>query len=604
MAGFGSAFAQSFNQANEARARHKEDLFKLQFQNFISQNEKRQEWDRENKKNVEWAKSAVRLAGQPIETWGEAYKLKSAGMDDDDIMKLLKENTATITPAGTTAGDTSGPADPRDDLTQSAESSVNAQMAQSGMAPPAPGGGLFGKIKDVLNPNSQSRMQRDSLKSQQQIADVTGVSLQDVQDTLSGKARTQSDIPGLDDFKVTWTAKNDIGKPDLSKVNNFNDAIAAKTWFDLNGGSEAEKKMAETLYNNYLHSEHDKAKLTGGNFFEPSRGILKGPDGNPTKSFVFRTEDGAGNAVWKTSDGKIVQPDQIYPYNENMEKEIDKAGGDIQKSTEEYTSGVNNLQQMARTSTELAALAQKMPQALDLSGNITQTADRFIRGVKGIGTILTGKDLFDKYGGQLSAQDIDSWKQDMGTNISKLDQAEAEASDILQRTGDAAYAAIIMDIKATKLAYMYAATSGQTGRGVTQNEFDNFKAAAMGNGNPEAIKTAAGDFIREQYKILKQKEVDINHNSESIRRFEAQYPGMPFPYQPVVTLDELLKGDADLKSQIDAAMGDKSEDEIGKIQLPAGITPKILEEEGLTSQQFNNLSEKGKALIKRKYGAQ
>lgn len=565
MAGFGSAFSQSFNQSNQAIAEHKEDLFKLKYADFLTQRDKRQEWEQENKRNVAWAKSAARITGQPIETWGEIYNLKSSGMKDEEIMNLLRTKTAKVVSNDEAAQGGPNPVDPRQDVTapqpqpniDTNASPVQQQMQKSGM-----GGGFFNTVKDILNPNSESRSQRDALRAEKQVADAAGVTVEDIQNTLNHKYESQSDIPGLDDYKVVWSDRDDLGKPDLTKIENLNDAIAAKTWFDLHGGSDLEKKMADTYYNNFLHVEYDKNKAAGGNFFEPSRGVLKGPDGDPTEQFVFRTQDGAGNAVWKTDNGKIVQPDQVIPYDENMEKEIDKGGADLQKAADDYNTGINNLQDMVTTSTELANLAAKAPEGLDYSGSIAQGADRLIRGVKGIGTILTGQDLFAKYGGKLNAQDIGSWESDMKSNMSKLDMAEAEASDILKRTGDAAYYHVIMDIKATRLAYMYAATSGQTGKNVTEKEFNNYKLSAMGGGKPEAIRTSANTYIKSQVNLLKRQEENINKLSEPVRRFKSQYSKMPYPYKPVASLDEILQGNADLKTQIDNAMAAGSEDEI------------------------------------------
>lgn len=597
MAGFGAGFTRSFEQTRDQQAQKESDMFKLKYADYISQRDKREQLKREDAKNVKLAKSIVGLMpDQPQEAWTYAADLLRNGMSQEQVMKQFRENQAIVAPKANEQVGTAGnnPADPREDLTQSASNSVNAQMTASGMQKPQ-GDGIFGNIQQILKgPDMEAKVNR-------RIAETAGISEQELNNTLTDTNYNPEPLAGSDDYQITWKPK---GEPvDIGKITSLGEAMGYKNKIDMNPNSTPEERQqAENIYNNFLNQKHDEIKATGeanGTNPGPSRAVMKDANGKPTRNFAYRRIDGLGNESWQDGEGRPVDPAQIIPYNRAMEEQIDKSGPTISKLTEEYNTGVSNLQQMARTSTEMVALATQMPEATSISGDIAQRVDTIVRGVKGIGTIVTGQDLFAKYGGKLRPEDAVSWKKELGINISKLDAAEREVDTLLQRTGDTALVATLMDIKATKLAYMYAATQGQTGRGVNQEEFNNFKAAAIAGGNPKAIKAAANSFIRDQYKTLKDKEAQINLDSESIVRFESEFGGMPFPYQPATRIDDILSRDADLKGKIDAALADETEKNVkkgaDKIEVPSWLPKDI------SPTRWDALSPRGKELLEKKY---
>ena len=59
MAGFGSAFSESFSESRKMSAIAEQDMFDKQFDSFMKNKEKYEEWEREDSRLVGMAKSAV-----------------------------------------------------------------------------------------------------------------------------------------------------------------------------------------------------------------------------------------------------------------------------------------------------------------------------------------------------------------------------------------------------------------------------------------------------------------------------------------------------------------------------------------------------------------
>lgn len=554
MAGFGEGFSNSFSQAVDRRQKQQDDIFKLQYERYITRKDYLDKQNQENAKRVKMAKDLVRMNGQPEEAWTSAYNLLAGGYDPDKVNKLLQDNVAVIAPTNQAAtpgaGDTTStaaPADPRDSMTQAASNSVDAQMASSGMTPPRDGG-IF---KQIFGRGRQQDMTNNANKK---IAGMEGSTPEAVQSTVNSNLES-SPIPGADNLEISWKPRYGVGgpRPDFFKASSSADAATNLVWAQTYGNPQ-DVAIAENIFNQQRKLDTEKARANGiatGNISNPSRGWIKNDDGSASDKLVHAVENADGSIEWRDENNKNVDPATIGIYGPDAEKEITRMSPDILKQSQDYNAGLTNLTDMARTADDLANIAVAHPESVNrISGGIASTANDYIRGFKGLGTILTGRNLFAKAeDGKLKPEDYGSWGGVIADNIQSLENSEKELTKLSDRIDDASYWEALAQIKATKLAYQYAATAGQTGRGVSQAEFENYYKSALGGGKPEAIKAGAAGYIQSQYQNLKDQARVAEQFNPAIDNFKNRF-GAPFPYKVVGNVDEYLAGDPKMQAQI------------------------------------------------------
>lgn len=207
MAGFGSAFSRSFNQASAERAQQEQDMFRLQYADYISKRDNDLELEREDAKVVKAAEILANDYGQP-ELWGDFYQRLKTGFSEKDIRDHMEEWTPEVTPVTEEAlSSDNTPADPRAALSSQAEGSVSAQMAESGTPPPE-NGGIFGNLRGLFDP--MQRQQHKQNKITGMIAEASGTTPEDVLATLRPKEIVTEAEPlsGKKGMQIKWRKKN------------------------------------------------------------------------------------------------------------------------------------------------------------------------------------------------------------------------------------------------------------------------------------------------------------------------------------------------------------------------------------------------------------
>lgn len=550
MAGFGAGFTRSFEQTRDQQAQKESDMFKLKYADYVSQRDKREELKREDAKNVKLAKSIVgMMPDQPQEAWTYAADLLRNGMSQEQVMKQFRENQAIVAPKANEQVGTAGgnnPADPREDLTQSASNSVNAQMTASGMQKPQ-GDGIFGNIQQILKgPDMEGKVNR-------RIAETAGISEQQLNDTITDTNYNPEPLAGSDDYQIAWKPKAE--KQDFSKVNNLNDAIAYDVWASENG-SDADKMRAKTLVDAYNSSATQQAKnraIELGNYQEPTRAAIKDQNGGWAGGFANLAPDGNGGMVWKDPQGNTVSEENLYPISDPMEKEIKSISEKMGPDFDKYNEATGNFMRLNRVAGKITKLSKQVPAAMDISGQVLNTFERYKQAGVNIFQTITGQS------GSAPLMDKDGRVDISGSMLSKLDEAEKimekDLNGPLDRVSKTALAASLLDIQATKLAYMYAATLGQSGRSVSQQEFEAFKHSAMGGGKVEGLQISAADFIQDQYKAIKDQERTLAAGSMAAKNFQQRY-NMPSPIRLDVGVDDLINGDPEVKENFEQSKTD------------------------------------------------
>lgn len=575
MSGFGSAFADSFNATRKREADRKDDMFQLQYRDLISKRDARTKVDQENAKNVKAAKAMVKLSGQPDEAWTEVYNLKSAGVSDAEIMKQLEANQAVISPNTTASTDTSGPADPRDDLTTAANNSVDSQMKASGMEPPK-SGGIFGRIADAIgidrnqDPNRAADGPETSPYDQtDRVAEASGMTPEEVRNTQNADV-SGTPIPGLDDNKITWTPKASSGTaPDLGRINSEEEAQGAIDWY-ASRGMEKEAELARTMLDNQMKITESKIRadaIAKGTMPDITGGAIKNEDGTWTN---VRKTNVNGDTIWTDGLGNQVDAGKVDQDTPAMMRDIDEMTKALDKPTQEYYTAANTLKTTAKAGTGLINIVEQYPEAVGLTNNLVQVFDKYKRGAQNIMSILNP--TVDPETGLMVVSSSAFAKAD-----SMEKDLENQLSGPLGRAKKVAIAAALVDIKTTKLAYAAAAQQGQTGKGVNQQEFEKFYSNIQAGGNPDAMRLGIAEILDEQRDNLSSLSNDLNKNSIYMRKFQQVY-GRPSPFQPVEGPDELLKNDPELQKTFERFQGDTKNSPLNQAKQPqtpesTGMTP-------------------------------
>lgn len=572
MAGFGSAFAQSFNADQDRIAQHNEDAFKMQYQDYISQRDYRQKTDLENKKNLRMARSLVAsIPGTPPETVSWAYDQLAGGMSPEYVQKYLTENQATVVPKTTGQGATPAagatpdgqPADPRDNLQTSAQSSVNAQTQSSGMAPPGSkqDNGIFAGLRQGIHDTLGIKSRNE--KRQQQIADLTGTSAQNVSDTLSGQNMPGPGEPiaGMPDAQIKFAPRGESFQALDDKANNLGDAQALLIWAQAHGTPEqqqyAQKKFDafKQLKSNEISQNAaalDPSKL-------PQRGMVRKKDGTGYEDQFVTADYSNGdytNPTWRDQNGKEVDPKSVAPIGQNQEKDMQAVADEQSESLKTYDEAANNQKNFIRTANDYIKLLKDNNgkydgKVMDLTGDVSQIADRVRRAVVNISDLVSPQ-------GEVP---------DANTAVATLEKTEKSLRDDLasgkfvDRISQNAAKATLVDIQGTKLAYMMAAAANGSTKGISNKDFENYKNIVAGGGNPTTAAKTLQMSIQQGNKAVGDQYGAIKKGKGKAAYYAGKYPGAPNGVQMGPSFDDAIAQDPELADAMKSINADAGQED-------------------------------------------
>lgn len=522
MAGFGSAFSRSFEQASDQRAQREQDAFRLGYADYISQRDKREERKREDSKRLKAAETIAATYSTPENAMIVYDMLLS--MDESTVIKTLQDNEIVIDKAAPGAGDQSGLADPRDGLAPQAEGAVSAQMTQSGMAPPADKG-IFGNMLG-------SRQDKMARETNDRIAQTAGVTPEEVQETKNWSGSEV--VPNQSDLSFQIKPKVGNKRMDPTEITDVDDAIIyADQAYEF--GTEQDQLRAERILAQMKDESMRKSRQTRmetGNFYEATRGVGTNPDGS--KELVNVEYDKDGNVLYTNSRGEPFTG-TVKEFNKNTEEYLNKVSGDYSKPVSEYNEKLTALKSTIKTADDIAQLQQQFPDAATAGGDIAQFLDKTARGAYGTLNIVTDNWLRN---GADPAQ-----AKSLAAQAARAEAAlEKSLGGVTDNVNRNAIAAALIDIKATKLAYAMAAQSGQTGRAVSVQEFQAWKDAALGRGNPESAQINTSDFIASELEMLKSQFETMNGLTPENDNFKNRF-GVDLPIQFAVDPEADIRSD-------------------------------------------------------------
>jgi hypothetical protein len=488
-------------------------------------------------------------------------------------------------------------------------------MTESGMKPPA-NGGIFGNLGanqpasnpiagQVGMPQTPEQVPAQNTPSPAMNGGIAGQTAgatagQVAENGPTPTAQTpkpeniveEQNLPGNSDGKITWQKRSasQFKAPNPWEVTNTGDALAYKTWAYERGG-EADRKRADNLVNTFAAMDQAKARQTGienGTYSEPIGATLIKPDG--TQELLTKSYDtNSGAPVWLNAEGQPVQNIQgrLVEHTPAMEKDLDDMADKMVKPVEDYTTAVNDFKQTNKTGSELIKLVEAHPEAAGLSGDALQFFDKWKLGLQNLLYVATPD------GNAMLSPQTMKIAEDAEANL------EERMRGPLDKADKAATAAALIDIKATKLAYMAAAAQGQSGKNVAVSEFEKFKDNILAGGKPSAMKLGIASTVQDQYDNLKLQASNVNVNSSLMRRFKNKY-GINSPFQPVDDPDSILKTDDDTRQQFEylqnaSKAGDLTQTKQPNVEVPSWVPPEM-------APDYQYMDEETKKLLQKQYG--
>lgn len=589
-AGFGTAFADSFNTAYENRKAQEHDTFQSYYKSYLDGQEKDKEWKRKQAQLVESSKALVAGSNAPPEAWTWVYGQLNAGASADKINEMMANGTFQVS-ATQAKSDTSGTATPDGDLTKNAETSVGAQMTQSGMQPPA-NGGIFGN----MNANRTN-------KFNDKIAKLQGVDPDSVAKSMSTDNIQSEALPTMDGKSVKY-----IPGPSV-KVSDINDLESAEAvLFQAQQRGDAKTiALVEGLIPR-LKAIREEKKIAdmqvAGTYVAEDVGAIRGDKPGSWNGLADKGPDGQW---YNRETGELVDAAQVKGYGKQQVDAFRDLADKTKEPREKFEASRQNLVNMAKTTSSMYDLAKEVPEGLDLSGEVSMTVDRYLKGGKNLLNILTGSGptFINKDGS------IDTSAATQG--FKALSDAEAKLEKNINAVGRnerVALAATLIRIKQQKLAYMYGMAMGQEGRSLDQREQERFMQSAAGNGRLDAILATAADYTREAYDNTVAMQKSITREGELAM---APVGNIPLPQPLAEDVDVYLgREDPALAGKIkeyrefnplDAISNETPE------QTQNGVEPKpeskevddILNQRGLSWEQ---LTPRAREILTKKYGGQ
>ncbi len=585
-AGFGTAFADSFNTAYENRKAQEHDTFQTYYKAYLDKQSKDEDWKRKQGEMVNAAKTLAAGSGAPAESWEWVYGQLQAGASPNKINDMLSSGTFEIKDAG--PSDTSGAATPDNDLTKNAQTTTDAQMVESGMTPPK-AGGIFGQFNQGMQDKFNAK-----------IAKQQGVDPETIAKSMSTADIPSEPLAGASGKSIKYIPGPSI---DLGKINSINEAIGLKQWAASKGNAKYEA-YADQLIEKYRQQD-ELEKQNNVNFVNPTMGAIYGDKPNTWNGIA----DKRGDKWFNRATGEEVSSDMVRGYGKQELEAFDKLADKTAEPREKFEASRGNLISMARTTGQLYDLAKEVPEGLDLSGDISMTVDRYLKGAKNVLSILSGSNTSDliKSDGSVNTDLVNEGFKTLTSAEKKL---EAQFSSVTDRNERVALAATLMRIKQQKLAYQYGMAMGQEGRSLDQREQERFMQSAAGNGRVDAILATAADYTREAYENTVRMQKGISREGD-LRM--APMGNIPLPVPLAEDVDQYIQtNEPDLVERINQYKNLDPVDFVKKsspqkeepVGIPDGWEKIDPENANIDSQMLNDpdVSEATKDIIRRKYG--
>ena len=504
MAGFGDAFATSFENSRDRRAKREEDDFRLTFDEYTKRRDEKMKYDREDAKYAKQAAGIAQLAGvddPKAVAW--FYDQIKAGFDPDTLLKEARKPGAKFT---STASETAP-------STKAKQTELQQQMSGSGLAPdqptvdtqtPAPEekGDFWSKLfPGRKSPQARAKELADANVGR--IAQVTGQDPSEVQGVMTGDYQSQNLFP--DSGQVTFTPGRDEVKvvdrqEAVFKRDHATDPVERQLYDDMVKAADAEivrKAQAEAA-----------------------------PFG--TQVYVATDKDGRRVQVSGTlKDGQVYGPDN-QPLSEDArpiteaETKLNDALASKAEDAQKFRATVANTVSLYKEGGEIISLAEQNPIVLTGVGSVAEIAESLTAEGKAAMEVLS--------------------QAEMGSP--EADSAVSRLENMLKKAGIANIAnnKSLFDTKILTMAYRAAAAEGQKGQGASNKDFERVLGIINSSGgDPKKFATNLSQYLDSLRKDSDDsKFLPYNQLVENYKKTFGYSPE-----EPLVGVDEALSASED-----------------------------------------------------------
>lgn len=454
MSGFGDAFATSFENSRDRRAKREEDDFRLAFDDYTKRRDEKIKYDREDAKYAKQAAAIAQMAGvddPKAVAW--SYEQLKAGFEPDDLLKQISKPGARFSASETSPG------------TKSKQTELQQQMSGSGLAPdqaqaqppaaPEPTDFWSKLFPGRKSPQARAKELADANIGR--IAQVTGQDVGDVQSVMSGDYQSQN--PYADQGEVVFTPGKDEPKfvdrdEAVFRRDHATDPVEKKLYDDMVKAADAEIVR--------------KAQADAAPF--------------GTQVYVATDKDGKRVQISGTArDGQVFGPDN-QPLSEDArpiteaETKLNDALAAKAEDAQKFRTTVANTVSLYKEGGELISLAEENPIVLTKVGSIAEVAEGLTAEGKAAMQILTQAEV----------------------GSPEADSAISRLENLLRKSGVAAVAnnKSLFDTKILTMAYRAAAAEGQKGQGASNKDFERVLGIINNSGgDPKKFATNLTQYL-------------------------------------------------------------------------------------------------------------
>jgi hypothetical protein len=553
MAGFGPAFAQSFNSSLERRAQRKDDMFKLTYKEYLDRRNQYEQKKSEDSAAIKKAKVLARDMAGNEEAWPMIREWIGSGLTDGQIDELIKngefETKGIAKPASPDM------IDPVDTQMQSAgldqgavtpsnlPTETGTQSAPAPQAPQMPGAG--GGMMDKLFPGmAAKKAARDENTNFNQIASVTGDSPDQIKNVMSGRAG----VTKVADMEPGVIYKKKPGSFEPDKINAPDEVwiehTQAKRAYEENptAVNEVRLQMAEDRMKALQDLEAFKAEKAeqakaeaSGNFLNMSSYKLYDESGKFVKPVMVR-KDGEQLLYKDGNEWKEAPKEMLMPWDEDEKKELARLASDTRKIASEHIAkarGVSDLIYSAKDMADIVSASDGNVLAQRTAG-LSKLAQDWAQELRTIQNLVSS----------------DGSSPTLSEDLDKIDK-QIDAM-IGQGVSDLATQRALLDAKATVFAYKLGITMGQEGRALAEAERKVFQALADAGSSPQKFNQNLANLLKDQVRSLEGAERDITQHNNDVKAFQSTYDGWNEPpFEIVPSFSSVMNKEPELRDAYD-----------------------------------------------------
>lgn len=564
MSGFGNAFASSFREGMAREEERKNDTFKLMYSDYLDRRKQQESTNREVEKNIKYAKTLASDYGLPSEAWQKIYEWKDAGLDDKVIFDNIQNGvwgTAAKTDQAPTP-DTAAQVDPRQG-TQVASAAADAfptpmdqQMSATGLsmkpaaaqAPtkvpspqaqqPAPTNpmqnlptmknGLLGSLSGIFDPKKQAEKQRQA--GMDRIAQVTGQTPEQIDKTMAG-----GNVKQVPAFTGTYS-RAPSSNTDLTSLQKINATITeAQQKLAANPGDKQAQAQLQAgqgaLDNWYKFKEQEQLAIEAG---KGGMGFALVDDQGTLVGFSNDRPDANGMAIGP--DGKPYKATQVSP---EFRKQIFETAEKMQPKIDKYRESARGLNGFLDATMRAYDTVKDEPRVL--AGAVNYANSGIIDVAKNIAAgskLIT--DMLHANGGDAKLSIL----QQVNPNAIAGEMQQLEGlinSPSLDPSNKLAAKTALFDAQKTLMVYQYGMAIEQSGRAMTNEDFDRISNIVVSGKDAKTFLENATAAVNPIYNQIRQAGRDISESNMAVSALKSGYNIKRLPQLEVPDYKEEIK---------------------------------------------------------------